>query len=62
MIAILIGLLFRGCQGSIETNESYILTKICDSYRQFENDFQCGPNGYFKSMAIKYCRRSFDPS
>uniref|UniRef100_A0A914DPT7 Secreted protein n=1 Tax=Acrobeloides nanus TaxID=290746 RepID=A0A914DPT7_9BILA len=33
----------------------------CQEYQCWEQEAQCGPNGYFLEYGLKYCNRSSDP-
>lgn len=60
MIAILIGLVFHLCLGLVETNQTQV--EVYNFFRDSENVFKCGPNGYFLNTGIKYYNRFYDSS
>lgn len=48
------------CSAMNDEDRIFTTIQVCNSYRQFENRFQCGPNGYFLGYGERYCKRFFD--
>lgn len=45
-----------------ETNQTSFGIEACNSYIEFENKFNCGPDGYLLGFGLSYCTRFFDSS